>query len=647
MEKNKVISKLCCLQTSFYIVFLTILIMHYKSGLSGRAFALLIFLSFLGCAVSLTLGDHLKNMIRNSGFDVAGVHDKKSLEKELLKLQNADDTLNVGVMMFDLNNLKKVNDTFGHEEGDIFIQTFASYLTRILTENSFLARFGGDEFVIIQRETSWSELEQMNIQLQTLLDTYNQTAAHPISYAVGYDISCKNHYYLIMDLMQMADQKMYQDKQSKKAMASYPGRYYTKSRLVESISTDSLKEKISTILTNSKQEKHYAFLMTDIDNFHLINDYWGYETGTDILNFVFKKLELFPQTVFVNRYHSDVFVCIIDITNQKHQDVKEKIIQYNKQTASEVLESYPVNYLFLNTGIYYLDGEDISSEELISHTNIVRRKAKTELSGVCEYSEDIALDEQKRAETIHTFRNALEEKEFQIYFQPKINGKSQEIASAEVLVRWRKEDGTLWFPDSFLPILEETGEVEALDYYVYEAAFKWLADRRAQGQKIIPLSLNVSPVHFRRINTFIHKVSELIKKYEIPSQYLIFEITETTYIHNIDAVNQMIRFFQSKDIRISMDDFGSGYSSLNSLKDILFDEVKIDKRFLDDDLSEKGKIVLQEIFHLLKRTNKFIVCEGVETKEMVDFLVEEGCDELQGYYYYKPLEQSKFEALIS
>lgn len=586
-------------------------------------------------------------MMRSSGFDVAGVHDKKSLEKELLKLQNADDTLDVGVMMFDLNNLKKVNDTFGHEEGDIFIQTFASYLTRILTENSYLARFGGDEFVIIQRETSWSELEQMNIQLQTLLDAYNQTATHPISYAVGYDISCKNHYYLIMDLLKMADQKMYEDKRCKKSMAACPKRTYTKNHLVESISTDSLKEKISTILTNSNREKQYAFLMTDIDNFHLINDYWGYETGTDILNFVFKKLELFPQTVFVNRYHSDVFVCIVDITGQQHKNIKEKVIQYNKQTASEVLDAYPVNYLFLNTGIYYLDGENISSEELISHTNIVRRKAKTELSGVCEYSEDIALDEQRRAETIHTFRNALEHKEFLTYFQPKINGKSQEIASAEVLVRWRKEDGTLWFPDSFLPILEETGEVEALDYYVYASAFEWLANRRKNGQKIIPLSLNVSPIHFRKINTFIHKVSDLIEQYEIPSQYLIFEITETTYIHNIDAVNQMIRFFQRKNIRISMDDFGSGYSSLNSLKDILFDEVKIDKRFLDDDLSEKGKIVLQEIFHLLKRTNKFIVCEGVETKEMVDFLVQEGCDELQGYYYYKPLEQEKFEALIS
>lgn len=108
----------------------------------------------------------------------------------------------------------------------------------------------------------------------------------------------------------------------------------------------------------------------------------------------------------------------------------------------------------------------------------------------------------------------------------------------------------------------------------------------------------------------------------------------------------MIRFFHEKNIRISMDDFGSGYSSLNTLKDILFDEVKIDKKFLSDKLTENGKIVLQEIFHLLKRTNKFIVCEGVETKEMVDFLVAEGCDELQGYYYYKPMEMAKFEQLI-
>ena len=176
-------------------------------GLDHRAFALLIILTLLGCASALTLTDYLKSLIRRSGFDVAGVHDKKSLEEKLLQLQNADDTLDVGVMMFDMNNLKIINDTYGHEEGDVFIQTFASYLTRILTEDSFLARFGGDEFVIVQNHATWNQLEQMNLQLQTMIDTYNQTADHPLSYAVGYELSCKNHYYLIMDLLQMAERK--------------------------------------------------------------------------------------------------------------------------------------------------------------------------------------------------------------------------------------------------------------------------------------------------------------------------------------------------------------------------------------------------------------------------------------------------------
>ena len=638
--------KLCYLQIAFYVVFLTALLLHYRHGLDHRALALLILFTLLGCASALTLTDYLKNMIRRSGFDVAGVHDKKSLEEKLLQLQNADDTLDVGVMMFDMNNLKTINDTYGHEEGDVFIQTFASYLTRILTEDSFLARFGGDEFVIVQNHATWNQLEQMNIQLQSMIDTYNQTAEHPLSYAVGYELSCKNHYYLIMDLLQMADEKMYQDKRYKKQLQKNGPLAGRRNVLAESISTDSLKEKIFTILNNRSEEKQYAFVMTDVDNFHLINDYWGYETGTNILNFILKRLELFPQTLFVNRYHSDIFVGILDITGQEPAAVREKISSYQNQTIREVLDSYPLNYMSLNTGIYYLEDTDTPSEEVISHANIARRMAKETSCCVFEYNAELARAEQKRAETIHSFQNALAKKEFQIYFQPKISGKTQEISSAEILVRWLREDGTLWSPDSFLPILEETGEIESLDYYVYEAAFQWLADRRERGLSLLPLSLNVSPVHFRKMDTFTRKITQLLDRYQIPSEYLIFEITETTYIHNIDAVNQMIRFFHDRNIRISMDDFGSGYSSLNALKDILFDEVKIDKRFLSDGLSEKGKIVLEEMFHLLKRTDKWIVCEGVETKEMVDFLVAEGCDELQGFYYYKPMEQKKFEELI-
>ena len=255
-------------------------------------------------------------------------------------------------------------------------------------------------------------------------------------------------------------------------------------------------------------------------------------------------------------------------------------------------------------------------------------------------------EELRKAETIHSFKDALEKEEFKIYFQPKIGSKEQKITSAEVLVRWQKDENTIWSPYLFLPILEETGEIEKLDYYVYEKAFQWIVKRRNEKKPMLTLSLNVSPVHFKEIDKFIDKTMGMLEKYQIDSRYIIFEITENTYIHNIEAVNRMIQIFHEKKIRISMDDFGSGYSSLNTLKDIMFDEVKIDKRFLDNEPSEKGKIVLEEIFHLLKRTKKFIVCEGVETKEMVDFLVEEGCDELQGYYYYKPLDEQEFEKSI-
>ena len=646
MEKNKIILRLCYTEFIIFAGVLATMIFHFRKGFGKSFFTLMIIAMLAGCGVSLALKDYLKSIIQSSGFDVAGVHNKKALEKRLQQLQEADDTLNTGIMMFDLNNLKMINDTYGHEEGDVFIQTFASFLTRILTKDSYLARFGGDEFMIIQKNTTWSQLEQMNIRLQTMIDEYNQTADHPLSYAVGYDLSCKNHYYLIMDLLKTADQKMYQDKKYKKQQLASKQQYIIQNGLAQSISSDSLKEKIFTILTNANGTKQYAFLMTDISNFHLINDYWGYETGTKILNFVLKRMELFQESLFVNRYHSDIFVAVIDTTGYDTSEIKERIERHNTQITKEILQSYPINYFHLNTGIYYLKDINIPAEEIISHANIVRCIAKTQLSGVCEYTRDIAMREQHKADTIHSFKRALSQKEFKVYFQPKIHGKDQTLAGAEALVRWQRDARTIWYPDVFLPILEETGEIQALDYYVYEETFIWMNQRQKEGKRIVPISLNVSPVHFRDIQSFTEKVMNLIEKYEIEPHNLIFEITETTFIHNIEAVNAMIRFFHDKNIRISMDDFGSGYSSLNTLKDILFDEVKIDKRFLSDDLSENGKIVLQEIFHLLKRTKKFIVCEGVETKEMVDFLVGEGCDELQGYYYYKPMSQESFEQLL-
>ncbi len=654
MEKNKRIMCICGIQIAFYLLILIGLIVQFgiciKNGTvfsKHLTFGIMIF-ALAGCSFMFVLWDYIKNVIRSSGVDVVGVHNKKALEKKLQEIQDGDDTLNIGIMMFDLNNLKIINDNYGHEQGDVFIKTFASFLTRILTENSFLARFGGDEFIIVQKNAEVSQLEHMNLKLQKLVDEYNQSAEHLISYAVGYEVSCKNHYYLIMDLVKIADEKMYQDKKYKKQKqhTSVAKREEKSFGDEQELLASRLRQKIFTVLTNCSEKRKYAFVMTDVNKFHLINDYWGYEAGTEMLNFVLQKMKMFPEGIFIERYHSDVFVGIMDVTGLSHEQTKEKISNYNQVIRKEVLEAYPIHYFMLNTGVYYIDREDIDPNQIISCTNLVRRKAKDDNDAVCIYTKKIDEEELRKAETIHSFKNALEKEEFKIYFQPKIGSKEQKIVSAEVLVRWQKDANTTWAPYLFLPILEETGEIEKLDYYVYEKTFQWIAKRQQENKPILPLSLNVSPVHFKEIDKFIEKAMGLIDKYHVDSKYIIFEITENTYIHNVEAVNCMIRTFHQRGIRISMDDFGSGYSSLNTLKEIMFDEVKIDKKFLDNEPSEKGKIVLQEIFHLLKRTKKFIVCEGVETKEMVDFLVEEGCDELQGYYYYKPLNERDFEKSV-
>lgn len=653
MEKNTKILVFCGIQVGIFLLFLGVLLLHWQFGVSSgnklmtMLWISMIFLVLVGCAVTLVTVDYLRGIVKSASADVVGVHNKKALEKKIQELQECDDTFDLGIMMFDLNNLKKVNDNYGHEQGDLFIKTFASYLARILTSESYLARYGGDEFVIVQEHTNLKQLEEMNHRLQELIDDYNRGAEHEISYAVGYEVSYRNHYYLVPDLMRIADEKMYEDKRYKKRNL-LPGQreYGSDSEPLHNISTQKLAEKIHTAISNSKGRCSYALLMTDVQDFRLINDYWGYEIGNQILDKVQRLMKNLENVRFACHFHSDVFACLVDVAGMEPQDFIKNVEICKAKMEEQVILEFSVNYFVLNTGIYFISDEKKNPEEIISHANTVRRKAKENDTGVAVYDKQVEAMELRRADILNSFQKAIDQEEFQIYFQPKIESKSQQIDSAEVLVRWQKSSEELRMPDTFLPVLEENGEVALLDFYVYEKAFEWLEKRYQQGKKVVPLSLNVSTVHFHHIEKFEEWVEALFYAYDIAPRDVVFEITETVYIHNIAAVNHMIHKFHEAGIRISMDDFGSGYSSLNTLKDILFDEVKMDKSFLDEGLSVNGKIVIEEIFHLLKRTHKSIVCEGVETKEVADFLIEAGCNELQGYYYYKPMPMEAFEEVL-
>ncbi len=604
--------------------------------------ALLVFCMVL----ALIQRELLARLLNNAYRDVTGIHNKKSLEKKLQELNDRATTFGVGVMMFDLNNLKHVNDTYGHEKGDEFIQAFAYCLTRILDEHSFLARYGGDEFIIIQEHTTVDALKNMDLQLSTLVQEYNTRASLPLSYAVGMEVSYRNHYFMMDDLINAADKNMYQDKFYKKNSRSAAEQQTQANQVIPTVSSDFLAEKIRLSQSQASGKRQIALISTDIENFHYINDKYGYPLGNEILNIVYEEMTASSLSLFTARFFSDVFISIADVSKQTGDALREQIQVLDQKICDRIRDTYHISFFRTNSGIYLIPEEEVSPETMISCANIARRIAKKLISHTCLYSPEIDRQEKMQAEILHSFHSSLENHEFQIYFQPKVNPKNRAITSAEVLVRWIRGGKMLWTPDVYIPLFEQNGFVIDLDYSVYEQTFQWLRTYAGQLPEGFRISLNVSPLHFEQPQTFVQKIQELIDHYGVEPSLLTFEITESTYVNNPIAVNQVIRSLQNRNIQISMDDFGSGYSSLNTLKDLLFDEVKIDRKFLGDNLTESGRIVLQEIFHMLKRMNKSIVCEGVETEDIAEFLMQEGCNEIQGFLYYRPMCKVDFEKLM-
>lgn len=607
-------------------------------------------LALLVATLALTLiqRELLSRLIVNAFRDITGVHNKTSLEKLIQELNNRPSTFGVGVMMFDLNNLKHVNDTYGHEKGDEFIQTFTYCLTRILDSNSFLARYGGDEFILIQQDTSVSELQEMADKLDSFVQEYNTRTTLPLSYAIGYEVSFQNHYFMMEDLINAADKKMYQDKSLKKIAAIRELTHSSNSgnTVIPAISSETLSEKIRQIQKNTGSFRSIALISTDVENFHYINDKYGYSLGNEILNIVYEELAGASFTIFTTRFFSDVFVSIADITDLTSEALLSRIAKLDQQIRQRIRNTYHISFFRTNSGICFIPDAKTSPETVLSCANVARRISKKMIPPCCIYSKEIDQQEKMHAEILHSFHLALKNEEFQIYFQPKVSPANGKISSAEILVRWFRNGKMLWSPAVYIPLFEQNGFVISLDYYVYEKAFQWLQKFSAQLPKDFRLSLNISPLHFEDPETFVQKICELIQTYQVDTSRLTFEITESTYVNNTAAVNRVIRGLKQHNIQISMDDFGSGYSSLNTLKDLLFNEVKIDRKFLGDDLTENARIVLQEVFHMLKRMGKSIVCEGVETEEIAEFLKAEGCDEIQGFLYYRPMCEEDFEKLL-
>ena len=398
-------------------------------------------------------------------------------------------------------------------------------------------------------------------------------------------------------------------------------------------------------------DRRIVVIYTDIKHFKYINDTYGYQVGDALLkDFVKEMVTSDEEVICCSRVYSDNFVSAgyveEGVTNE---ELRNYIHQVNLEREIQFREKYLNSRLKFCTGISIIDkdGRSQNAETAVSNANLARKVAKELEEDCCVLFDHSMMEGIKReVEITSQVPKAIANHEFKVYYQPKVETESLKLIGAEALVRWQKSDGSFIYPDQFIPLIERSGQVVDVDYYVYREVFKFLADRIAAGKKVVPVSLNISRVHLNKMS-ILEYVRELFEEYKIPSELIEFELTESIYLDNTQMALDLVKGLHNFGIKVSMDDFGSGYSSLNLLSRLPIDIIKLDKVFLKDDtLQESDKIIISCVVDMAKRLKIVSLCEGVETVEQSDYLKTIGCQIQQGYYFSRPVPQEQFEQIL-
>lgn len=395
-----------------------------------------------------------------------------------------------------------------------------------------------------------------------------------------------------------------------------------------------------------KEFTSFTFISLDIRKFKLINESFGEERGNFILKHVHDCIkDIIEENESVARISSDTFNILLDSTDKKEIEYKlKKISTLINEINTENKNPY---YLSIDCGVYIVNDNKLNVIVIRDRANHARKNSKnisnTNFLYNCIFYNNIEIENSLKEKKMEdNMEQALENNQFIVYLQPKVELRTNEIAGAEALVRWMDPKQGLIPPNDFIPLFEKNGFIAKLDIYVFEEVCKMLKKWLDEGTNPIPVSVNLSRVHLQNPN-FLKKYKEIQEKYNIPIDLLEIELTETLVFENFEQLKKIIDEIHQLGFGCSIDDFGSGYSSLNLLKEIPVDILKLDRIFFNRENDERGNSVVESIVALAKKLNMITISEGIETISQIEFLKKIKCDLVQGYVYSKPIDKELFE----
>ena len=549
------------------------------------------------------------------------------------------------LLLMDIDDFKKVNDTYGHECGDEVLQSVAGIVSCGVRKNDHVFRWGGEEILILLNAEEYKSVFIADRIRKEIEKTSVKHGEDDVFVTVTIGVAPYRVGESIQDMMDQADKCLYYGKTHGKnqivsMVESEVTPFNSTVQLLSGLPNASgYMREVENLKKNGNISSYSAFYF-NIKRFGIINREIGQENGDDLLRLYADRLrEFIEEDELIGHLGGDNFMALI------HRERQELMTEFLAGVPLELdLKTGRRKFTLAATvGIWEIDDDKIESGEIISRPSMALNQAKNvRHKNVVIISDDQIARIRQQKSVLAEYKEALEKEEFKVFYQPKVDSRTSCLVGAEGLVRWMR-DGKTVSPGIFIPPLEESGEILLLDYYVLKHVCMDMKRWEREGFQLVKVSVNFSRKDLRD-SGLAENINRIIEETGIDKKMIEIEVTETTDEEEHGALTAFINKLYDYGIMTAIDDFGAGYSSLSTLREFRVKTLKIDRSFINtDNFSWKDEIILKDIIHMAQELGMDIITEGVERQDQLFFVNKAGCFIIQGYYYDKPLPIEDFE----